>query len=119
VASAPFDFFSFGWLAINYVSIVLIALAVLITLVFAAWYIRTHFMAYRHQLNHQLGLTHVHIHKQFDTLKDAITEEVLTLEQAKSKRSLTREEERLIVRFKKLLDQAEQNIEKDLENLPR
>lgn len=116
---SPFDFFSFGWLAINYVTIFLIALAVLITLIFAAWYIRTHFMAYRHRLNRQLGLTHVHIHKEFDNLKEVITEEILTLEQTKSKRSLTREEERIIARFKKLLDQAELVIEKDLEDIPR
>lgn len=118
-ASSSFDFFTFGWLAINYVSLFLMALAVLITLLFAGWYIRTHFTAYRRRLNRQLGLTHVHIHKEFDTLKEVITEEVLTLEQAKSKRSLTREEERIVARFKKLLDRAEQTIEKDLENLPR
>lgn len=118
-AESPFDFFTFGWLAINYISIFLIALAILITLIFAAWYIRTHFTAYRRRLNHQLGLTHVHVHKQFDTLKEAITEELLTLEQTKSKRSLTREEERIVARFKKLLDQAEQIIEKDLEDIPR
>ena len=114
-----FDFFGFGWLAVNYISIFLIAFAILVTLLFAAWYIRTHFMAYRHRLNRQLGLTHAHIHKQFDTLKEAITEELLTLEQTKSKRSLTREEERIVARFKKLLDQAERTIEKDLEDISR
>lgn len=114
---SSFDFFSFGWLAINYVSIFLIALAILITLIFAAWYIRTHFTAYRRRLNHQLGLTHTHVHKEFDTLKEAITEELLTLDHAKSKRELTREEERIVARFKKLLDQAEQNIEKDLQDI--
>ena len=118
-ASSFFDFFSFGWLAVNYISIFLIAFAILVTLLFAAWYIRTHFMAYRYRLNRQLGLTHAHVHKEFDTLKEAITEELLALEQTKSKRSLTREEERLIVRFKKLLDHAEQTIEKEIEDIQR
>jgi hypothetical protein len=117
--SPPFDFFSFGWLAVNYVSLFLIALAILITLIFAAWYIRTHFTAYRRQLNHKLGLTHAHVHKEFDNLKGAITEEILTLEKAKSERALTREEERIVARFKKLLDQAERAIERDIEDLPR
>lgn len=117
--SPRFNFFTFGWLAINYISLLLIALAILITLIFAAWYIRTHFTAYRRRLNHRLGLTHVHVHKEFDNLKDALTEEMRNLEQAKSKRDLTREEERLVTRFKKLLDQSEQAIEKDLEDLPR
>lgn len=117
--SSPFDFFAFGWLTINYISLIFIALAILGALLFGAWYIHVHFSAYRHRLNKQLGVTHTHIHKEFDTLKEVITEEILTLEQAKSRRSLTREEERIVARFKKLLDQAEQTIEKDLENLPK
>lgn len=116
---APFNLFAFGWLAINYLSLFLILFAILITLIFAAWYVRTHFTAYRRRLNHRLGLTHAHVHKEFDNLKDALTEELRNLEQAKSKRDLTREEERLVIRFKKLLDQSEQAIEKDLEDLPR
>ncbi len=118
-SSSPFNFFTFGWLAVNYLSLILIILAILGTLLFAAWYIRTHFSAYRRQLNHRLGITHAHVHKEFDNLKDALTEEILTLEQAKSRRDLTREEERLVNRFKKLLDQSEQAIEKDIEDLPR
>ena len=114
-----FNFFTFGWLAINYVSLFLIALAILIALIFIGWYVRTHFLAYRHRLNRQLGLTHIQVHKEFDTLKEAITEELLTLEKAKSQRELTREEERIVARFKRLLDQAERKIEKDLEDIPR
>jgi hypothetical protein len=119
VSPSSFNFFTFGWLAVNYLSLILIILAILITLLFAVWYIRTHFIAYRHQLNHRLGITHAHIHKEFDNLKDAITEELLRLEQAKSARELTREEERLIARFKKLLDQSEQVIEKEIEEIPK
>lgn len=114
-----FNFFTFGWLAINYLSLLLIALAILLTLIFAMWYIRVHFSAYRRNLNRRLGLTHTHIHKEFDNLKDAITEEILKLEQVKSARSLTREEERLIARFKKLLDQSEQEIEQEIEDIRR
>lgn len=117
--SSPFDFFAFGWLTINYISLIFIAFAIFGSLLFGAWYVHVHFSAYRHRLNKQLGVTHTHIHKEFDTLKEVITEEILTLEQAKSRRSLTREEERIVARFKKLLDQAEQTIEKDLENISR
>jgi hypothetical protein len=116
---SSFNLFTFGWLAINYLSLFLILLAILITLIFAAWYIRTHFTAYRRRLNRQLGITHTHIHKEFDKLKDAITDELLSLEQTKSKRSLTHEEERLIGRFKKLLEQSEEQIEKDIEDIQR
>lgn len=117
-APSPSPLFTFGWLAINYLSLILIALAILGTLLFGAWYIHVHFSAYRRNLNHRLGLTHAHIHKEFDTLKDAITEEILKLEEVKSTRALTREEERLVARFKKLLDQSEQAIEKEIEEIP-
>ncbi len=115
----PFDFFAFGWLTVNYISLIFIVLAILGTLLFAAWYIHVHFSAYRRRLNHQLSITETHIHKKFDNLKDAITEEVLKLERVKSARELTREEEKIIARFKKLLDQSEQEIEKDIKDIPR
>lgn len=111
--------FSFGWLALNYLSLLLIVLAILGMLLFGAWYIRAHFSAYRRRLNRQLGITEAHIHKKFDNLKDAITDEVLKLEQVKSARGLTREEERLIARFKKLIEQSEKEIEKEIEEIPR
>lgn len=115
----PFNLFAFGWLAVNYLSLLLILLAILLTLIFAAWYIRTHFTAYRRRLNRRLGLTHAHVHKEFDALRKALSDEIRALEQTKFKRDLTHEEERLILRFKKMLDQSEQSIEKDLEDLPR
>ena len=117
--SSSTSLFAFGWLAINYLSLALIALAILGTLFFATWYIRVHFSAYRRNLNRRLGATHARVHKEFDSLKDAITEEILALEQVQSRRALTREEERLIARFKKILDRSEQAIEKEIEDIPR
>ena len=107
-----------GWLAVNYLSLVLVVVAVLGTLAFAAWYIHVHFFAYRRRLHHRLGLTHSHVHREFDKLKEALTEELHGLEHAKSKRSLTREEEKMLARFKKLLEQAEIEIEKEIEDTP-
>lgn len=117
--SPSHSLFAFGWLAVNYLTLILVLVSILGTLLFGMWYIRVHFSAYRRTLNHRLGLTHAHIHKEFDSLKDALTEEILKLEQVKSKRTLTREETRLIARFKALLDQSEKDIEKEIEDLPR
>lgn len=110
--------FSLGWLAVNYLSLVLIVLSIAGTLLFAAWYIHTHFSAYRQQLNRRLGITNTHVHKEFDLLKDALNNEIRALERAKSKRDLTREEGRLVSRLKKLLEQSEKSIEKEIEDLP-
>lgn len=114
----PPSVFSLGWIAVNYLTLILVGLAIIGTLLFGAWYIHVHFSAYRRRMSHRLGLTHTHIHKEFDNLKGAITEELLRLEQVKSARALTREEERLIARFKKLLDQSEREIEKEIESIP-
>ena len=73
----------------------------------------------RRRLHHELGLTHSHVHREFDVLKEALTEELLGLEKAKSTRALTLEERKIITRFKKLLDHAEEVIEKDIEQIPR
>lgn len=115
--SSQSPLFTFGWLAVNYLSIILVVLAILGMLLFGAWYIRVHFSAYRHRLNHKLGVTQARIHKEFDALRDALVEEILRLEQVKSARELTREEERLIARFRKLLERSEQAIEKDIEEV--
>lgn len=119
VPASSQSLFAAGWLAVNYLTLLLVALAVLGTLAFGAWYIHVHFSAYRHRLNRQLGVTHAHVHKEFDSLKEALIEEILALEKVKSARSLTREEERLVSRFKKLLDASEKAIEKDIEDLPK
>ena len=103
----PFDLFAFGWLAVNYISIFLIAFAVGSTILFALWYGRVHISAYHHRLNRRLGIARNNVHKESDELREAITEEIFTLENMKSQRPLTREEERIAARFKKLLDIAD------------
>ncbi|HET9641600.1 MAG TPA: cohesin domain-containing protein [Candidatus Paceibacterota bacterium] len=113
------SFFALGWLAVNYLTVLLIILALVLLITFIAWYAHTHFRAYRYRLNRQLGLTQARVHKQFDKLKESITDELRRLEEARSRRTLTREEERLIVRFRALLDQSEQEIDREIENLAR
>lgn len=94
-----------------------IFLATLVVLLLAIGYINVHFLIHhRRRSNPKLNLMRTHIHKKFVSLKDAITEEMLTLERTRPKRTLTHEEERLIIRFKKLLDQSERIIEKDIED---
>jgi len=62
-----------------------------------------HFSAHRRRSKHQLSGTHTHAQKELDHLKDAISDGLLSLEEAKSKRSLTPEERHLLSRFRGLL----------------
>lgn len=96
-----------------------VALVALVALLLALGYINVHFLVRhrrRRSSNPKFNLMHSHLHKKFAGLRDSITEEVLALEHVRSRRSLTREEERLITRLKKLLDQTEQVVEKGIED---
>jgi hypothetical protein len=54
------------------------------------------------------------LHEHFDELRDALTEGVFALEHAKTKRDLTDEEERFLLRFQKLLAKTERDLQKEL-----
>lgn len=57
------------------------------------------------------------VHEEFKDLKDAIVEEVHSLERVRSKRDLTEEERRIIGRFSKMLDKSERTIERGIEDV--
>lgn len=109
--------FALWRLALNYLSLVLIVLAVLGTVLFCGWYVWQHFWRFRKRVLSKITKVEHSIHGQFDELKDALAEEVVALENVKSKRNLTVEEERMINRFKKMLDTSERQIEKEISDI--
>lgn len=109
--------FSWGWLAVNYLSIGLIVLMALGVLLFGGWYIVRNFYTFHRRASGKADRARALVHKQFSDLKDAIASEVKSLEKVKSKRQLTVEEEKLISRLKKVVDKAEYVIEKKIEKI--
>ena len=59
------------------------------------------------------------LHHAFDLLKEAIREQIKMLEKTKTKRQLTEEEERIIERLKKDLDDAEKSVRKEIEDIEK
>ena len=106
-----------GQFIINYLSLLLIILCVLIAFIFGIRYAWHHFQVFHNRLNSKLGHTHALLHQQFTELKDAVAEEVAALEKVESKRNLTVEEERFINRFRKMLDRSEETIEEEIDKI--
>lgn len=116
VESAP-AWGSFAWLIANYLSLFLLFLVALAALIFVGWYLWHRFHNFRRRVVNKEERMHVLIHRQFNELKNAIADEVTALEHIKSKRELTVEEERLINHLKKLIDESENTIERELESV--
>lgn len=110
-------FFMLGWQAINYLSLIIVALAALSVTAFGGWYLWHHF----HSFRRRFPGTNKHLHKvlreQFENLTDSVISEVSALEKARSKRELTREEARVITNLKKIIKKTEFSIENDSDEL--
>ena len=59
------------------------------------------------------------LRKTFDLLKKDIREQIKMLEKTRAKRLLTEEEEKIIKQFGRDLDDAEEVIEKEIEDIER
>jgi hypothetical protein len=108
---------SLAWLIANYLSLLLLLLVALAAIVFMAWYLYHRFHTFRRRIVNKEERMRILVHRQFNELKSAIADEVTALEHIKSKRTLTVEEERLINRLQKLIDESENTIEKELESV--
>lgn len=108
---------SFAWLIANYFVLGLLILLVLIALLFIAWYLWHRFHAFRRRVVNKEERMHVLIHRQFNELKSAVADEISALEDIKSRRKLSLEEERLINRLQKLIDQSEHTIDKEIDSV--
>jgi hypothetical protein len=96
----------------NYFPFVVSIAAIVVGLLYLYRPGRIPFWRRTHELRRRL--THAQLHEQFDTLKSAVTEEMLALQHAKTKRQLTFEEEHFLSRFNKLLDKTERTVEKEI-----
>jgi len=102
---------------INHLSLLAFALALALALACAAWYISHRFHTYRGHVLKGLGRAHGTVHAQFEELKQVVTEEVNSIEEVKTRRALTLEEQKLINRLKRMLDRTEKTIEDEIDSI--
>ncbi|MDO8593657.1 MAG: cohesin domain-containing protein [bacterium] len=113
--SAP-PFSLFAWLTASYLALGLLVVAALFLLVVVGWYLWHRFHSFRRRYPGTMEHTHRVLREQFDELTNAVVDEVMTLEKARTKRELTREEERVIANLKKLIKKTEFYVENTVEH---
>lgn len=93
--------------------------ALIILLIVMLWYGWYRIARLKKKLRKEVYEAENSLHEAFDILKEDIREQIKTLEKAKTKRQLTREEERVIKRLKKDLTMAEKAIKKEIKDIER
>lgn len=74
-------------------------------------------MLFRKKMQRELRRTESNLHKVFSLLKEELEDHIRALEHAKTKRSLTREETRIINKLKKNCDDAEKVLRGEIEDV--
>ncbi|OGF66619.1 hypothetical protein A3I27_00745 [Candidatus Giovannonibacteria bacterium RIFCSPLOWO2_02_FULL_43_11b] len=108
-----------GSWAVGFLSVVIPLIALTLLLVYLAWHWWHKFAAMRKRIKKEIGEAEHVLHKAFGLLKEAIREQIKTLEKAKTKRQLTEEEEKIIKQLKKDLDDAEKFVRKEIEDIEK
>jgi len=106
-----------AWLIANYLVLIIFLLIALAVILILGWYLWHRFYAFRRRVVNKEERMHALVHRRFSALKDAISDEISALEDIKSRRKLTIEEERLINRLQKLIDESEADIEKEIDSM--
>jgi hypothetical protein len=107
-------FLKLGALAISLLAVFVPLLALLILLLGMVYYSWRKFVALRRRVRKEISEAERALEQAFALLKESIQEQTKMLEKTKSKRALTKEEERVIRRLNKKLDAAEKYVRKEV-----
>lgn len=112
-------FLKLGSWAISVLSVVVPLVALTFILLFIIWHGWHKFSLFRKKLKKEVHEAGSVLHRTFDLLKEDIREQVKMLEKTKTRRELTNEEEKVIRRLKKDLDDAEKFVREEIEDIER
>jgi len=112
-------FLQLGSRAVSLLAVVVPLLALVILLLFLVWYGWHKFSVFRKKLKKEVREAGSALHQAFGLLKEDIREQVKMLEKTRTKRELTDEEEEVIKRLKKDLDDAEKFVRKEIEDIEK
>jgi len=113
----PSILFKIGSFVVTVGSFVMFMLVVLIGIAYGGMILWKHFHRFRKSMNREMEQIDRSVHTAFNMLKDEIRIEIRALEKAKTKRKLTREEEKIIEKFSSDVDDAERFIEKQIRDV--
>ncbi len=111
--------FMIGKIAVTYLGLIILTLGTFISIVFGLWYAWYKFLLFKKRLEKDIIDADHTIHKAFTILSNDIEAEVKSLEKARSKRSLSKEEERIISKFQKNFSDTENILEKKINSIQK
>ncbi len=112
-------FLKIGSWAINILTIAIPLIALVTLLLIVLWYGWHKLSRLRKKIKKEVREAEEALHKAFDLLHEDIREQIKLLEKTKTKRQLTEEEEEIIKRLKKDLDDAEKFVRKEIEDIEK
>jgi hypothetical protein len=111
--------FRIGTWTVSFLSVVIPLVALIILLLIILWYGWHKFSLLRKRLRKEVREAESALYKGFDMLKEDMQEQIKMLEKVRSRRQLTKEEERIVKRLKRDLDNAEKFIRKEIEDIEK
>ncbi len=105
--------------ALRVVAIIAPLALLVLALLWLVLYLRKHTIRRTRSVGKEVHEAESVLHEVFDQLREDLADSVRHLEKAKSTRDLTREEDRILKRFKKSLDTAERTIKKEIHDIEK
>ncbi len=115
----PSILFRIGSFVVTVGSFVTFMIVVLMGIGYGVLILWKHFHRFRRKLGNEMDMIDRSVHTAFDMLKDEIRGEVKNLQKAKTKRQLTKEEERILEKFSADVSDAERFIEKQIRDIKK
>lgn len=110
-------FFRIGSWAVGFLVVVIPLIVLVMALTAILWYGWHKFASFRKKIKKEVNEAEQALHRAFDLLREDIREQIKMLEKTKTKRKLTEEEEKIIKRLEKHLDDAEKFVRKEIEDI--
>jgi len=108
-----------GQVVVSYLTIVITIISLLLSLLMLAWYSVSKVRRLRKRLRTEVTEAEQALHESFATIKSDIKSQLKLLDKAKTKRDLTREEEKVSKQLQRTLAQAEQLVSKEIEDIEK
>jgi hypothetical protein len=106
-----------GTKAVNALAVIIMLVALIALLAAVCWFAFHRFMTFRRRVLKETRDAENVLHKAIDTLKDDIESQIRLLERAKNRRELTTEEDKIIKKLKKDLNEAEKAVGKEIDDI--
>ncbi len=103
-----------GSLVIDYLSVTMSLLGILVLLVALVVFVWYRLIAFRKRLRKEVREAEEAVHSTFDAIRDELNKQIKILEKAEGKRELTSEEEKLLRRLRAMMNSGEALIDKEM-----